>query len=272
MSVMSTITAEMTAQDKLLHAIDNAHGGECVRQIVLAVFSGADPNAIDLRDISRARPLHTAAWLGKGEAIQALIEAGAVPEHRNSQGMTAASWAVVSNKPNALSALQASGVNLRAEVSLGNGKVPFANLLHFALDQSRTAFVPQLLDAGIDPNQRNSAGESAVHMAHKNPQALVWLAEYGASLDDVNPINGDRVGHKTVRAGDVPTWVHLLESGADLTTQNWQGESPMSLVLEDGPAGNAPSPLRSVTLSWLAARQARDVLREIDNEIAGARP
>ena len=127
---MSTVNAATSAQVRLLHAVDHETGEFCASEIAASVSAGADPNAVDLRDPSRRRPLHTAAWLGKTEAIHALISAGAVSTHRNSQGMTAASWAVVSNEPTSLSALQACGVDLRAEVGLGNGKVLFANLLH----------------------------------------------------------------------------------------------------------------------------------------------
>lgn len=120
--------------------------------------------------------------------------------------------------------------------------------LHRAAEQDGSAEpVRLLLAAGLDVGARDMEGYTALHFAAARgaETAIVDLLAAGSCLSD-RGINGDSPLHSAVRFLSVATVRILLESDADESARNKDGETPSDVtgVLPDGrDIENQPDPL-----------------------------
>lgn len=142
-----------------------------------------------------------AAALGELGRLTQLLDADpAVASSRSGDGFTALHYAAFFGRSDVIRLLLARG----AEVdSVGHGWMT-GTALHSAVSRMQRDPVQILLDAGANPNARQSAGWSPLHSAARN--------------------------------GDVESVRSLLEAGADPSATNDEGRSVLDLATEKGDA------------------------------------
>ena len=146
--------------------------------------SGADDNDNTTMDwgaiLKNATPLHEAVTFNEHPAgIQALLDAGANPDAKDSAGATPLHQAARSSTNTAvMQALLDAGANVNTRTS--NDWTP----LHYAaLRKDNAAVLQFLLAAGADINARTSEGETPLDVATRkeNWSAVQTLQDNGAS-------------------------------------------------------------------------------------------
>jgi hypothetical protein len=141
-----------------------AAGGIAVLESLLK--NGADPNLFDSHGIA---PLHTAARLGRTEAIRALVKAGGKADLRDRRnGWTPLLHAVHKRRHQAVLALLESGADPNGRGS--GGVTP----LIMAAGYGSTETVEALLERGADPRSEAGGGITAL-----------WGALGGGGLADI---------------------------------------------------------------------------------------
>ena len=134
------------------------HYGNCVAA-ALYLDAGADPN---LQDTGGWTPLHLACAGGFRELAELLITSGAELEALNEQVNTPFLIAVEWNRREVIRCLQSFHVDLT--VVDGEG---FSGLASAAL-HGHAELARELLDLGLDPDQRTTSGETPLMLAASN--------------------------------------------------------------------------------------------------------
>ena len=168
--------------------------------------AGADPN--------RTMPggetvLMTAARTGEPDTVRVLLAQGADPDARETlRGQTALMWAAARNNASVVHVLAEVGADVHARTdnpSSGRGRT-FASApatgftpLLFAVRAGHLDAARVLLDAGADPNDSVSDGQSAlvIAAANANWQMAAYLLDRGA--DPNHTAAGWNALHQTVR-------------------------------------------------------------------------
>ena len=143
-------------------------------------------------------PLMFAAYAGAGDAVAALIEAGADIDAADHVGRSA---------------------------------------LNFAVDRGHVGCAGELLTAGADPNRRGpNFGGSIVHQAvdSRNAEMVRLLARFGARVD-ARDGSGNTPLHRATRI-NVAMVEALVEVGADTGATSAAGETPAELARRLGKA------------------------------------
>ncbi|KAG2449821.1 hypothetical protein HYH02_005344 [Chlamydomonas schloesseri] len=161
----------------LLIAVENAHMG--LLRVLLE--AGANPN---LADTSGDTPLISAATEGLLDMARALLDAGAAVNAQRRDGWVALMGAVLSRSAALtellLGAGAAAGVLVPPGVHLAMESTP----LMAACGEGAVDVAKLLLAAGADPNQANTAGQTAVWCACRGgrTEAVELLLAAGAKL------------------------------------------------------------------------------------------
>lgn len=129
-----------------------------VQEITALVL--ADREVVDARDRRGQTPLHYAARCGQVPTIEVLLQHGAPVNAQDRHGHEALCQAVENRQPKACEALLAAGANPNAQAGYYGGTV-----LHRAAIHRDIASVRTLLEAGSDPNRRDSGGKTPLHDA-----------------------------------------------------------------------------------------------------------
>jgi ankyrin repeat protein len=218
--------------------------------IRLLVSRGADPNGAPEQVARRHRPIDTAARHGHAEAVEALIEAGAVYslDHLLMVGARGRLEPIL------------AADSAAAARPLAGGSPP----LHLALTSSQGAALLELLVThGADLAARDQVGRTALHVAieNQNLEAARWLIERGAPVDLLAAAgmgDAERVASLLAEdpsraravqadgmtplfyaawAGDVPSTRRLLEAGAAVSPRArrlWACLTPLHAALQRG--------------------------------------
>ena len=130
----------------------------------------AEPTALGVRSPDGWPPLHLAAYFGHGDAVDALIEAGADLRafSDNDEGNTALHAALAGRRAmRIISRLLTSGADVNAPAA--GGYTP----LHIAAFHDDVAIVDTLLAHGAAADARDDDGKTPLAIAEEQGQALV---------------------------------------------------------------------------------------------------
>lgn len=127
------VMAHERRQELLVHAATRGDAG--IARALLAV--GADPNSKD----TGSTPLYAAAWAGRIEAAECLLDAGALPDSADSSGVTALMAASTRGDDAMARLLLARGAGVNAVASCGTA-------LDVALSNRRKSTAALLETAG----------------------------------------------------------------------------------------------------------------------------
>jgi len=176
-------------------------------------------------DLNISGALHEAVKAGNTALVRLLLQAGADPLQRDHQGVTCLRLAEQCGWPRIVSAL------LKA-AEIRSLSVPMK--LHEAAEHGLLAKVYQLIRAGVDVNERDAQGLSALHLAARHGHRDIVQALLNA---------GALASPPAVHSTDAPPSQDLLWLGVAVNQQTWKDSfTPLTLAaLYDRVGGLAPA-------------------------------
>ncbi len=165
--------ADVNAKDKweftpLHYAIHNDESDF----VDILITKGADVNAVNRGEI----PLQTAVNVGKREAVQSLLKAGANITAKNNKGLTALHFAAMSDDRDIVELLLDKGADINAK----DRQHGYTALHHTARLDKRNA-AEMLIARGADINAKDKQGHTPLYVAVNNDYKIAeLLIEKGA--------------------------------------------------------------------------------------------
>ncbi|WP_081974632.1 ankyrin repeat domain-containing protein [Novilysobacter arseniciresistens] len=152
------------------------HGARHPMVVEKLIGLGKNPNGIQLPqdDTEQHKPLHFAKT---PEIAQALIDAGADVEARNTYGLTPMHWLARNGRHDTLQVLIDNGADPMATDNFGNTP------LHCTTAYGRYANAEVLVNAGADPMATNNAGKTPLDLAEENGVVQTKAAMEAAVLN-----------------------------------------------------------------------------------------
>jgi ankyrin repeat domain-containing protein 50 len=176
--------------------------------------------------------LHKAAYYGHVNIISFLLQQRADPDALNQEGATPLHKAVTGDQPEAVKFLLEHGADPLQKDSAGN------SLLH-VLRYKSTSIGEMLLAAGLSINIRNSEGQTPIFLAIGGPQEFFdFCMEHNADLEAV-----DTSGHTPLHMASIATNPEaikiLLEKGVQVNPLDKKHKTPLDYAgsLADNTAG-----------------------------------
>ncbi|MBW2388798.1 MAG: ankyrin repeat domain-containing protein, partial [Deltaproteobacteria bacterium] len=154
-------------------------------------------------------PLHRAAELRDPRMVSMLLKWGADPGVANAEGSTPLEIAKDHKRKQTIQLLEAA-----------------PSMLQMAVRRSDLEEVEARLAAGVDPNQRDSVGRTALALAVGSAPITRMLLEAGAR-SEIADDRGTAPLQLAARAGHLEVLVLLLEAGADPNQSDLRGTSPL---------------------------------------------
>lgn len=158
-----------------------------------------------------------------GEALTALLAAGADPDLGHWNEWTPLMEAIWRDQSNAVDALLASGADINKKSRDGH------TALELSMDVLNKTLVARLLELGVDPNVALPSGETPLIVAVREPEwrHLVGpMVAAGAFLETQGTFQHTPLGF-AASSGSTELVRLLLEAGADVNAMNDDGETPL---------------------------------------------
>lgn len=249
---------------RLLDAIQTCADENLVREINKIVrHSPGDVNGIEPMPV-----LHAAARLDRPRVVSPLVKAGFNPDLKDKLGFTAMMRAV------------SRGHNVFCRELIKAGSMPAKHrtpegggVMHTAAFFGNAAAITLFLKAGCDPNltddRHRTVAHEAIDSAFEGVGALDVLKRLLKARVDLNvkDFHGETPAHRAARRGLLEVMDLLKSNGADMRSENMQGQTPLQLLM-----------MRSVkygdvaTQNWVKGRRAAAMLEQICSSTAISAP
>ncbi len=177
--------------------------------------------------------LHIATILGKGEITKELLNHGAYPDKRDSNGKTPLDYAVSNNNQELVGLLLKHGADIDLESLDDNVPTAIKDMIEKqhkildAINDGKLDLVKELLTENKDKSE-----DSVLHLAVKAENLAVVKALLHSGLDiDVNSTNKrkDTPLHYAANKGNPSIVQVLLKEGANPSLRNGSGTTPREL-------------------------------------------
>ncbi|MDE0166732.1 MAG: ankyrin repeat domain-containing protein [Bryobacterales bacterium] len=208
--------------------LHEAAESKSIVSVALLLENGASPHVHEKH--LEQTPLHRAALFGSSEVSERLIEAGADPNARDSNGDTPLHLAL-SDLTNEKSQLPVINRLLEggADPDLADrqlGRTP----LNLAAVYGKLETADRLLEAGAHTHCPDKDGYSALHVASRCSAALTErLLKAGAS-PHTHSHSGRTPLHEAASFSSTRSVERLLEAGADPNSRDRHGQTPLHLA------------------------------------------
>jgi len=183
-----------------------ALAGDCAR---LRELIDRSPELVNAKDEEQGTPLHSAAMMGRMDAVLLLLERGAEADARNTLNQSPLLYAAYGGYAAIVDTLIAHGASF--EYRDARGYAP----IHFAARQGQKAVVELLVAKGASFDERGYQGKTPLYFAAANGHTDIvkLLAARGAKLDTRDD-NGQAPLAAALREGHAETGELLLGSGS----------------------------------------------------------
>ena len=181
-------------------------------------------------------PIHVACDLGNEDAIQLLLDYGAVPNLQDKNGNTALHVCSGSNSvPILLERRQASGKRLVSlEIPNNKGRTP----LHEACLRGDVLATSALLEGGAKWNATDDNGNMPIHLAALNPVSSAIVLLLVRKGEELNPEPESEAislaSFSTIKEGEVqstpPEDEHAKEMAKIIHSPNDSGDTPLHIA------------------------------------------
>lgn len=196
-----------------------------------------------------SQPLNNAIWMLSTGMVEALLDAGAKTDVKDSGGWTPLHYAAFMDTRN----------NEMLELFLDKTKQP--DTIYLAAYRGDLEAVKTYISSGVDVNAKDSGGCTPLLWAvrHDSPEVVEYLiaqgAEINATVGNLTPLlcanslpvvellvskgaaintNGQKMLHKACRMGDKEIATFLLSKGADVNAKSSAGRTPLLDALSFG--------------------------------------
>ena len=222
-------------------AVHEAARRDHVDMLRVMIEKGVDLNlAQDQPAEAGNTPLHEACAKGNAKVVELLMKSGADDTIQNVKGETAAYLALtkrvfggdmrIEDRTAILEALE------HVDIPGSGGRTPLMQMLRQLGLNDKTELLPMLLDKGVDLEQRDDAGNTALLTATDSQSYKGIVKELVRAGADVNAENkkGDTALHLALKWGDQESSIFLIKKGADYNHANNAGVTPAQLAAEKG--------------------------------------
>jgi len=172
---------------------------------------GASPELANARDEDGGTPLHTAAMMGRMNAVLYLLERGAEADARNKLNQSPLLFAAYRGDAAIVDTLIGRGAPSDSPDTVGNAPI------HYAARQGHMAVVELVLSKGASFDRRGYQGKTPLYLAAMNGRTEIvkLLAARGAKLDTKDDA-GKTPMSSALEGGHAGTAEALLDAGAPI--------------------------------------------------------
>ncbi|KAF6841878.1 ankyrin repeat protein, partial [Colletotrichum musicola] len=193
--------------------------------VALLVENGAKKN---VEDNNSTTLLHLAARYGHTETAVFLIKNGADKEVYDGHQRTPLHWAAKGGHTDMVAFLLENGAEVNVKGSFGDTP------LHLAAEGRHTATVTYLIEQGADKEAEDSTGRTPLQCAVrlKHEDVVRVLVGAGSKIDVSGGILRTTALHYALTEGAVRAVRFLLEKGADKSSRNEDGKTPVEVAIK----------------------------------------
>lgn len=174
----------------------------------------------DLKNSSKMTALHWAAFCGKTDIIEVLLDYGFNIEEKDGYGNTPIIKAMSQNKIDAVKLLFNKGARPDSQGQMG------FSLLEYATRRGDKDFVKQIL-ARLDTDKKSSLGSLNEASAKGDVETLKILVDSGFDVNEQSDWSSETPLMKAAYYGKLPAVKYLLDNGADVKARDSRGNTAL---------------------------------------------
>jgi len=195
-----------------------------------AILYFASKTTVNVSNDHGSTPLHIAAYIGKIEALQTLIELGANIEVANKFDETPLYVAASRGKTETLQTLIT--LEAKIEVTDASGSTP----LHAAASNKKIETLQTLIELGANIEAADIFGETPLHVAAEcdRAEAITTLLDKGANIDITDNSGNTPLHLAVMREEHSDSIQSLIELDANIEAINNHGETPLHVAARQG--------------------------------------